>query len=190
MKNAIIFHGTDDNPDRYWYQWLGKELENGGYEIDIPYNPTINKEPISTFLPKVLNNHAFNSETLLVGHSAGAPLILSLLENIDVQIKKAVLVAGYVTHPDDQMDDPILQESYDWNKIKQNVKEIVFINSVNDPWNCNDKQGRIMFDNLGGTQIILNDGHFGSVPKGQIYNEFPLLRTVTLGETNSSLKVV
>ena len=184
MKNAIIFHGTDDTPERYWYKWLGNELENDGYKVEIPYNPTINKEPIDTFLPKVLRQHTFDNNTLLVGHSAGGPLILSILEHIDVQIAKAVLVAGYCTHPDDQMEDPVLQESYNWNKIKQNVKEIVYINSVNDPWNCNDEQGRIMFDHIGGTQVIVNDGHFGSVPKKQVYDTFPLLRNLVLGDTH------
>lgn len=162
---------------------VGGKLEKDGYKVEIPYNPTINKEPIATFLPKVLKQHKFDDETLLIGHSAGGPLILSILENINSPIRKAVLVSGYCTHPDDQMEDPVLQEEYDWEKIKRNVKEIVFINSVNDPWNCNDTQGRLMFDNLGGTQVILNDGHFGSVSKGQEYDTFPLLKTLTLGST-------
>lgn len=183
MKNAIIFHGTDDNPKSYWYGWLGNELENTGYKVAIPYYPTINKEPIEIFLPKVLSQHVFDSDTILVGHSAGAPLILSILEHIKIQIAKAVLVSGYSQHPDDQMDDPILQETYDWKKIKQNVKEIVYINSVNDPWSCDDTQGRILFDHLGGTQVIQDEGHFGSVPKGQKYDTFPLLCTLTLGST-------
>jgi|SRR5579871_6053889 len=183
MKNAIIFHGTGDNPDRYWYRWLGKELENDGYKVAIPYNPTINTEPIDTFLPKVLKQHTFDTDTLLVGHSAGGPLILSILEHIDTPIRKAVLVAGYCTHPDEQMEDPVLQETYDWDKIRRNVEEIVFINSVNDPWNCNDTQGRMMFDHLGGTHVIVNDGHFGSIPKKQVYDTFPLLRTLTLERT-------
>ncbi len=186
MKSAIIFHGTDDNPDRYWYGWLGGELEKSGYDVAIPSNPEINKETIATFLPKVLERHDFGKDTVLIGHSAGGPLILSILEHIDVQIDTAVLVAGYSEHPDDQMEDPILQNTYNWNKIKQNAKEFIFINSVNDPWNCNDKQGRIMFDHLGGTQVILNDGHFGSVPKGEEYDEFPLLKTLVLGTTKQA----
>lgn len=182
MKKAIIFHGTDDNPERYWYRWLGSQLETSGYTVDIPHNPEINKIPITDFLPQVLR-YEYSPGTILVGHSAGGPLILSILEHIDVQIAKAVLVAGFCEHPDEQMEDPILQTSYDWDKIKNNAKEFIFINSVNDPWSCNDKQGRIMFDHLGGTQIVLNDGHFGSTAKGQTYDEFPLLRTVTLGAT-------
>jgi len=184
-KQAIIFHGTDDNPDRYWYGWLGKELEKAGYKVEIPSNPEINKEPIAIFLPKVLKRHTFGKDTILVGHSAGGPLILSILEHIDTQIAKAVLVAGYSEHPDDQMQDPILQHTYDWDKIKQNAKEFVFINSINDPWNCDDKQGRIMFEHLGGTQVIRRDGHFGSVTKGQDYNKFPLLKTLVLGTLQS-----
>ncbi len=183
MKNAVIFHGTDDNPDRYWYKWLAGELEKAGYKVEVPSNPEINKESIATFLPKVLKQHNFDAETMLVGHSAGGPLILSILENINVQIAKAILVSGYCEHPDDQMEDPVLQETYDWGKIKQHCREFIFINSYNDPWACDDKQGRIMFGHLGGTQVLRNDGHFGSVSKGQVYDEFPLLKTLALGAT-------
>lgn len=183
MKNAIIFHGTGDSPDNYWYKWLGKELKNAGYEVELPHYPTINKEPIAALLPKVLKQHKFDNDTLLVGHSAGGPLILSILEHIDVKVAKAILVAGYSEHPDDQMEDPILQESYNWEKIKQNATELFFINSVNDPWSCDDRQGRILFDHLGGTQLVLNEGHFGSETKGQTYTTFPLLLTLSVGKT-------
>lgn len=184
MKNAIIFHGTDDSPDKYWYGWLAAELKKAGYEVSVPYYPEINHEPIADFLPKTLSKHHFGSETVLVGHSAGGPLILSILESVQVQIAQAILVAGYATHPDDQMEDPILQETYDWQKIKQSVKDIVFINSVDDPWNCNAEQGRIMFDKLGGTQVIRNDGHFGTdkfTPEQALYPTFPLVRALILG---------
>ncbi len=186
MRNAVIFHGTGDDPKKNWYGWLGAQLKRAGFQVDIPNNPTINREPISEFLPKVLNKHTFNEETVLIGHSAGAPLILSILENIDIQIKQAVLVAGYCTHPDDQMEDPILQDKYDWDMIKRNVRDIIFINSVNDPWSCTDEQGRMMFDKLGGTQIIKNEGHFGSDYWKQEYPEFPLLEQLIIGGPDES----
>ncbi len=184
MKNAIIFHGTDDNPDRYWYRWLASQLEKAGYVVKVPHNPTINHEPIKSFLPKAMKGLSFDNETVLIGHSAGGPLILSILEHLDVQVAQAILVAGYSEHPDDQMEDPVLQARYNWPKIKKNVKDIVFINSTNDPWSCDDVQGRIMFDQLGGTQIIRTDGHFGSVPKNQEYNTFPLLKALILGQNS------
>lgn len=186
MKNAIIFHGTDDKAGSYWQAWLKTELEKDGYKVEMPYYPGINHDPIDEFLPKVLASHKFNEETVLIGHSAGGPLILSILQNIDTKIKQAVLVAGYCTKPDDQMPDPILQSSYNWEIIKDHAKDFVFINSVNDPWKCNDKQGRAMFDKLGGTVIIKNEGHFGSGKYNQPYPKFPLLRALILGDENEA----
>jgi predicted alpha/beta hydrolase family esterase len=174
MKKAIIFHGTDEDRSSYWYGWLGKQLESRGYIVEIPAYPAINHESIVTFLPKVLSAHSFDSQTILIGHSAGGPLLLSILENIDTVISQAILVAGYSTQLPDG-DDPVLQETYNWAKIRSHVTDILFINSVNDPWGCNDKQGRIMFDQLGGTQIIRNEGHFGSATNGQNYPTFDLL---------------
>lgn len=176
MKNAIIFHGTDLSPDdpTYWYAWLTQQLKAAGYEVEARHYPDINHEPIDTFLPKILDNHHFDEETVLVGHSAGGALLLSILENVDVVIPQAILVAGFSEElPNDH--NPILQSSYDWGRIKAHVKDIYYINSTNDPWGCDEKQGRIMFDHLGGTQIIRNDGHFGLRNMHQPYKEFPLL---------------
>jgi len=175
MKKAIIFHGTEETPASYWYAWLGHQLESRGYSVEIPAYPEINREPIATFLPKVLQNHTLDENTVLIGHSAGGPLLLSLLENAEAVLPQAILVAGYSMRLAGEQKDPVLQPSYDWDKIKQHIKDIVFINSVNDPWGCNAEQGRIMFDHLGGTQIIRNDGHFGSGTNGQPYPTFELL---------------
>jgi predicted alpha/beta hydrolase family esterase len=177
---AIIFHGTDCKPEDYWYQWLGKQLEAKGYTVEIPYYPDINKEPVTSFLPKVLKAHTFDDQTVLIGHSAGSPLILSILENTDVGIAQAILVAGFSYPIGDGETDHILQPSYDWEKIKQHSTDFIFINSVNDPWGCDDKQGRFMYDKLGGTQIIRNDGHFGSASYNQPYKEFPLLERLVV----------
>jgi predicted alpha/beta hydrolase family esterase len=182
---VIIFHGTDCAPDNefYWYAWLKKELEERGLDVSAPFYPDINHEAISTFLPKVLEGHEFDSETILVGHSAGAPLILSILEKQTTSIRQAILVAGYSMRLPGESHDPILQKSYDWEKIKLQSRDFVFINSVNDPWGCDDKQGRILFDKLGGTQVIRNEGHFGSESQNLPYVEFPLLRDIILEAT-------
>ncbi len=171
-KNAVIFHGTGANPNVCWYPWLGKQLVAKGFIVEIPHYPTVNAEPIVEFLPKVLANHVFDENTVLVGHSGGAPVILSILENIDVVIKQAILVAGYSKLPNNS-EEPVLQSSYDWAKIKSHVEDIYFINSTNDPYGCDDKQGRAMFDQLGGKLIIMDEGHFGA--PGQDYPTFDLL---------------
>ena len=172
MQNAIIFHGTGGNPEVCWYPWLGRQLAGRGYDVAIPHYPGLNVEPVDSFLPKVLADHDFNERTVLVGHSGGAALLLAVLEHIDVTVAQAVLVAGYCTRPNTE-DEPVLQGDYDWAAIKSHARELYFVNSTHDPYGCDDRQGRAMFDRLGGTQIIRDGGHFGDYD--QPYPEFPLL---------------
>jgi hypothetical protein len=96
---------------------------------------------------------------VLVGHSGGAALLLAILERIDVVIPQAFLVAGYSTRPNTE-EEPVLQERYQWEAIRAHVRDLYFLNSVEDEFGCDANQGRAMFDHLGGTLIIRNDGHF------------------------------
>ena len=172
QRNAIIFHGTGANPEVCWYPWLGRRLAERGYAVEIPHYPGLNVEPIATFLPKVLANHGFDEHTVLVGHSGGAALLLAVLEHIDTTVSQAVLVAGYSTQPNTE-DEPVLQAGYDWAAIRAHVRDLYFINSRHDPYGCDDRQGRAMFERLGGTQIVRDDGHFGD--HDQPYETFELL---------------
>jgi len=172
QRTAIIFHGTGGNPEAVWYRWLGRRLAERGYAVEIPHYPGLNVEPIATFLPKVLANHGFDEHTVLVGHSGGAALLLAVLEHIDATVSQAVLVAGYSTQPNTE-DEPVLQAGYDWAAIKAHARDLYFINSRRDPYGCDDRQGRAMFERLGGTQIVRDDGHFGD--HDQPYPTFALL---------------
>ncbi|WP_410808972.1 RBBP9/YdeN family alpha/beta hydrolase [Micromonospora sp. 067-2] len=171
-RRAIIFHGTGGNPDVCWYPWLAERLAARGYVVERPHHPGINVEPIATFLPTVLNRHTFDEDTVLVGHSGGAALLLALLEHVDVTVAQAILVAGYSTRPN-TTEEPVLQQEYDWPAIRSHVRDIYFVNSREDPYGCDDRQGRAMFERLGGTQIVRDDGHFGD--HNQPYERFDLL---------------
>ena len=171
-RNAIIFHGTGASPEVCWLPWLRRRLIGRGYAVEVPHYPGLNVEPIDTFLPKVLVNHTFDEDTVLVGHSGGAALLLAVLEHIDATVSQAILVAGYATQPSTS-EQPVLQTSYDWAAIKASVRDVYFINSRHDPYGCDDMQGRAMFERLGGTQIVRDDGHFGD--HDQPYETFELL---------------
>jgi uncharacterized protein len=171
-RRAIIFHGTGGHPDYAWYRWLGQRLEERGYEVELPHYPNLNEEPIATFLPQVLANHVFDESTVLVGHSGGAALLLALLEHLETPVAQAVLVAGYSTRPNES-EEPVLQDSYEWARIRANVGDLCFVNSVRDPYGCDADQGRAMFDRLGGTLVIRDEGHFGDIDDP--YPRFPLL---------------
>ncbi len=158
-RKAIIFHGTGARPEWIWYPWLAGRLRDRGYSVELPYHPGINIEPIATFLPQVLKAHAYDEETVLVGHSGGAALLLAILERIDVVVPQAFLVAGYSTQPGTE-PEPVLRDSYQWEAIRAHARELYFLNSVEDEFGCDAAQGRAMFDRLGGTLIIRDEGHF------------------------------
>ncbi|MEU4386914.1 alpha/beta fold hydrolase [Promicromonospora sp. NPDC023805] len=160
-RNAIIFHGTGAEPGWIWYPWLAGRLRARGYDVETPHHPGTNVEPIGEFLPRVLAAHTFSEDTVLVGHSGGAALLLAVLEHLDVTVAQAVLVAGYSTPPNDNAE-PVLQDSYGWAAIRSHVRELVFLNSVEDEFGCDADQGRAMFDRLGGTLVVRDDGHFTS----------------------------
>lgn len=174
MKKAIIFHGTDCKPEDFWYQWLKEELEKSGYQVELPYYENMNRVPIAEFLPEIMERFPLDERTVLIGHSAGVPLILAMLEKTDQKINKAVLVAGF-SEPLAGGRDVILQEDYAWQKIKGSAQDFIIFNSDNDPWGCDDKQGKRLQENLGGKLIIKHDGHFGSTTMKQPYKEFPEL---------------
>ncbi|GAA3526650.1 hypothetical protein AFL01nite_04630 [Aeromicrobium flavum] len=171
-RRAIIFHGTGAHPDVVWLPWLRGRLAERGYEVEVPHYPDLNVESITTFLPKVLAHHTFDADTVLVGHSGGAALLLAILESIDATVDQAILVAGYCTRPGAEAE-PVLQDSYDWAAIRSHVRDLYVINSREDPYGCDATQGRAMHERLGGTQIIRDDGHFGDVD--QPYESFELL---------------
>jgi hypothetical protein len=176
MKNAIILHGSGETPNSFWIPYIKEDLEKKGYEVWIPQLPDADAPVLSKWLPLVLEGGKFSKETVIISHSAGGPLLLSVLEKIAVKIKQAILVAGFSYPLSGDTAKDILQDSYDWQKIKDNVEDIIFINSNNDPWGCDDKQGKLMFDNLGGTLIVRDgEGHMGSDKFNQPYREFPLL---------------
>ncbi len=175
MKNAIILHGTGTKNTSFWFPWIKQALESHGYAVWLPQLPNATRPNLGEWLPFVLENGTFTEETILIGHSAGSQLVLSILEHLTVQIKQAVLVAGYAQglRLNAETDE---RTPLNWDKMQNKCKQITFINSDNDPWTCDDTQGRIMLDHLGGVLIIpKGEGHMGSDTYKQPYKEFPLL---------------
>lgn len=92
-RKAILLHGTGAHPEVVWLPSPRNRLTERGYAVEAPHYPGFNVEPIATFLPKVSANHAFDENTVLIGHSGGAALLLAILEHIEPRVDQAILVA-------------------------------------------------------------------------------------------------
>jgi len=189
MKNAIIFHGTGCTPNSYWFPKTKTFLEKLGYEVWVPQLPDADIPELSKWLPLALSGK-YTKDTVIIGHSSGGPLVLSVLENINITIHKAILVAGFARKLRcDTEIQPILQSTYDWDKIKKSAKDIIYINSQNDPWTIDHEEGLYMWKRTGGTLILRDsDGHMGSDTFKQPYKTFPLLeKLLEIKYTRSSI---
>ena len=129
MKQAILLHGTGGSDrDYFWFGDTKKYFEEHGFQVWWPLLPNTDKPKIQETLKFVQENAPkIDESTIVIGHSSAAPLILSFLQRINVRIKQAILVAGfYVKISEDA--NLMLEDNYDWNKIKSNTAEIILIN--------------------------------------------------------------
>ena len=181
MKNAIFIHGMFGNPDNFWFPWLRRQLMWRGIRTAAPQMPDADHPSLEVWTAHALQNLKFNRDTIIVAHSAGCPVTLSLLEKLDTPIRRAILVAGFFRLKEMKNDDAMLLKSPDWEKIKRNGCEFFFFNSDNDPWGCDLRQGEDLRQKLGGTLIAsTGQGHFGSKTFKQAYDKFPLLKDICL----------
>lgn len=175
MSQLILLHGDHATSQDNWLPYVAGEMEERGWDVISPDIPDSDDLDLDRWVDFLASEVTLTPDTVLVGHSSACPVIITLLERSKVTVKKAVLVAGFIEDIGFGVD-PILQDSYDWKKIKKKCAEFVFINSDNDPYNCDDTQGRLMFDTLGGIQVIVSDAmHFGTDEYDDVCEEFPLL---------------
>ena len=177
MKNAIILHGIGSTPNDFWFPYVKSGLEKKGYEVWVPQLPQPDNPDIDVYVPYILKQGVFTEETVIIGHSSGASIILSVLEKLEVRINQTILVSAFLTRGGKRPAKAVKpkEEDYDWKKIQANVEQFVIINSTNDPWGCDDTQGRKIFNRVGGLLIVNNDGHMGSTYFKQPYKKFPMI---------------
>lgn len=181
MKNVVLLHGLGGNPDNFWFAWLHDELMAKGYRVMGLQLPDADHPNLSVWTPYALENATFDEDAIIIGHSAGCPLTLSILQRLEQPVHRVILVAGFIRLNGMKDDDVMLLPEPDWDKIKRNGREFFFFNSDNDPWGCDQKQGDDLRQKLGGTLIVqTGQGHFGSKIFEQPYDQFPLLKEICL----------
>lgn len=176
MKNAFIIHGAYGKPDENWIPWLKQELEGNGYKVTVPAFPTPDGQNYDNWM-QITEPHLtdFNEETILVGHSIGASFTLSVLEKLNIKIKKTVLASGFVGPLGLELDEinrTIAERVLDWDKVRANSSELVVLHGKEDPYVPDAKATEL--GKLLNTEpvFIPNGGHLNETAG---FTEFPLL---------------
>ena len=122
MKFFLI-HGVCGNPEKNWFPWLKNELEKLGHEVIVPAFPTPEGQSLDSWM-KVFDEYIdkVDSETIFIGHSLGAPFILSILEKINIKVKACFFAAGFIGlmgFPLDEVNKTLTDKKFNWDKIKE-----------------------------------------------------------------------
>lgn len=163
MTTIIIIHGAFGHPQENWFPWLKEELENLDCKVFVPKFPTPEGQSLENWLNSFKDHEKFiDKSTILVGHSIGVAFVLRLLEKY--KVKAALLIAGFIgklNYPEvNDINSTFFEKPFDWNKIKENCKNIFVISSDNDPYIPLEKTYELA-EKLGvKPTIVHNAGHF------------------------------
>lgn len=153
----VLLHGYTGSPDGTFFPVLRKKIEDLGHKVYAPQLPNTNHPTIMEQAKYVLNNYEFTENTVLLGHSLGSPVALKVIEALDKPIKKLVIVAGFAQAGlreggEKRPYEENFDWQFDWDKIKQNVGEIVVLRASNDR-HVPPERSQSLIDNLGGALI-------------------------------------
>ena len=142
-KRAIIVHGWQGYPEEGWFPWLQEQLEQAGWDVQVPAMPRPEAPDIHVWVETLKQLIGTPDEDLiLVGHSIGCQTIMRVLEDLpeDIHVGGAVFVAGWFTLQNLETDDermiaqPWIETPLDFEKIRAHASTFKVILSDNDLW--------------------------------------------------------
>ncbi|MCK5107492.1 MAG: class I tRNA ligase family protein, partial [Nanoarchaeota archaeon] len=163
-SNFILLHGYGSKcgPDKMSFPWMIQSLEEKGYNVQAPDLPNKQNVSISEWVEFIKKNCTFNENTVLVAESLSCLSALKIVEGLDKPIKKMVLVGAFI---EPFKEDRPYNKSFNWefnfDKIKDNTKEIIVLADKNDDTVPFEKTKKVAEKTSGKLVIVeANKSHF------------------------------
>lgn len=165
QKRVYIIHGWGGVPQSNWFPWLREELEQRGYQVEVPAMPDTERPRLDAWLGRLQEVAGEpNEHNFFVGHSLGVVTILRYLESLHPgqRIGGAVLVAGFSESIGIPELENFFSKPLDHDKVKVSAHRIIAIHSDNDPY-IPLRRGEFLRDRLGAELIVVrNAGHLNA----------------------------
>jgi len=115
-----------------WYGWFADEMEKRGHTCVLENWPDSRMARESIWMPHIKDNLKVDEETVVVGHSSGALLLMRLMET--TKIKGGILVAAAHTDLGDENEraSGYFDRPWDFAAMKTNASFIHQFHSVDD----------------------------------------------------------
>ena len=172
--NYVILHGYTGRNDKNFIPWLKHELEQRGAKVQAPQLPNTDNPTEVEQVQYVLDNVAFDENTVLIGHSLGGLVAMRVLEKLPHKIHHLMLVAPAILPQFYQGNDDIDTETgerkrfidhfsydFDFDKISSQAVHKTILQDNNDSESRKPSM-RYIADNIGATlrKTVANKRHF------------------------------
>ena len=164
MLNIFIIHGAYGNPEENWFPWLKRELEELGYNALVPRFPTPENQTLESWMMVFSDYRKYlDKNSIVIGHSLGSAFLLNVLENLDIKIRAAFFVSGFIGHLNnlefDEINKSFTERSFDWDKIKKNCRRFHVFHGDDDPYVPLEKARELAKNLNANLTVIRNGGH-------------------------------
>lgn len=141
-KNALIIYGLQGHSHENWFPWLKQSLEKDSWQVSVPTLPNADHPSVDDWNKTLSKKLQENS--VIVGHSLGAPAALNLIQTTGKKVDKLILVAPVNPNQDwKQLKSAFsfadwdacrkfAEIKFDWKKISELTREIIVYYSDND----------------------------------------------------------
>ncbi|MDD9912609.1 MAG: alpha/beta hydrolase [Alphaproteobacteria bacterium] len=175
---GVILHDSIGHPFENWFPWLAKRLTDEGWTFRVPQFPTPegqNKDNWLKHMDEQVGSF-IDEETVLIGHSGGALLLLNYLNITQQKLAGSVFVSTPFGPSNVQefahLDTTFLETDFNWEHIQKQAGKIALFHGDDDPV-APVQQSYDVSKHLGtDVTIVTNGGHLNSRAG---YDTFPQL---------------
>jgi predicted alpha/beta hydrolase family esterase len=140
LTNYLVVHGSYGSPSENWFPWLKTECEKDRHQVVVPQFPTPHHQTLEAW--EAVAAQALHSwdprETVLVGHSTGALLVLRLAEKAPLPYRAVFSVCPFASPLGSPQFDPLnesfIRRPFDWARVKAGASQITCFAGDNDPY--------------------------------------------------------
>lgn len=138
--NIFVVHGTCGSATGNWFPWLKSEMGRKGHCAIVPQFPTPEGQSFAAWREVFLRDLGSNKpeNTILVGHSIGAPFVMRMAEETDLPYRAIIPVCPFAktlgVEQFDTLNSSFVEHDFDWNRIRMGASARVCFASDNDPY--------------------------------------------------------
>ncbi|OGE76752.1 MAG: hypothetical protein A3C85_02720 [Candidatus Doudnabacteria bacterium RIFCSPHIGHO2_02_FULL_48_21] len=136
VKRFVILHAKGGASTDVFYPWLKHELENKGFEVQVPDMPNPEEPDDLVQAEFVKKQCKFDEQTVVIGHSFGGVVAMRLLEQ-GIKINRAILIGTpfsgkYLDGKERPTVTAAVQRGFDFRIIKNNSLGFTFLYDTGD----------------------------------------------------------